>query len=78
MQLLEDKTSVVIDNTNADSETRKVWVALAAKYGVPCRLVHFTAPPKLCEHNDTVRALSGGKLVSCMHEPQVECSDANE
>jgi bifunctional polynucleotide phosphatase/kinase len=25
---------------------------------VPIRCVHMTAPAKLCEHNDTVRALS--------------------
>lgn len=63
-QLLNDKQSVVVDNTNADVETRAAWIALAAKLGVPCRLVHFTAPPKLCEHNDTVRALSSEKVVS--------------
>lgn len=47
------------DNTNADPETRNVWVQLAQKFGIPIRCVHFTAPAKLCEHNDTVRALSG-------------------
>jgi bifunctional polynucleotide phosphatase/kinase len=49
----------VVDNTNADKDTRAVWVGLAAKLKVPIRLVHFTAPAKLCEHNDTVRALTG-------------------
>jgi bifunctional polynucleotide phosphatase/kinase len=58
-QHVEDKQSVVVDNTNADKDTRAVWVALAAKLKVPIRLVHFTAPAKLCEHNDTVRALTG-------------------
>lgn len=58
-QYLEDKTSVVVDNTNADIETRQAWIALARKMKVPIRLVHFTADAKLCEHNDTVRALSG-------------------
>ena len=46
------------DNTNADPEIRAVWVELAKKLKVPIRCVHFTAPAKLCEHNDTVRALS--------------------
>lgn len=50
------------DNTNADPETRAVWVQLAQKFNVPIRCVHFTAPTKLCEHNDTVRALSDGEL----------------
>ena len=49
---------MTIDNTNADPETRAVWVQLAQKIGIPIRCVHFTASTKLCEHNDTVRALS--------------------
>ncbi len=49
---------MTIDNTNADPETRAVWVQLAQKFGIPIRCVHFTASTKLCEHNDTVRALS--------------------
>ncbi|MCJ1358282.1 MAG: hypothetical protein MMC33_008281 [Icmadophila ericetorum] len=53
-------TSVTIDNTNADPETRTVWVALARKFAIPIRCVYFTSPPKLCEHNDTVRALHSG------------------
>ena len=63
------KQSVVVDNTNTDVETRAAWIALAKKLSVPIRLVLFTAPAKLCEHNDTVRALSegsvGGSFVSC-------------
>lgn len=58
-QYLDDKTSVVVDNTNADIETRASWMALARRIKVPVRLVHFTASAKLCEHNDTVRALTG-------------------
>ena len=50
-------TSVAIDNTNADTDTRAIWITLAAKYKVPARCVYLTAPVKLCEHNDTVRAL---------------------
>lgn len=48
------------DNTNADVETRAVWIQLAAKLGIPIRCAHFTASTKLCEHNDTVRALAEG------------------
>ena len=59
-QLLEDKKPVAVDNTNADIETRAAWIQLAKRLKVPIRLVHFTAPAKLCEHNDTVRALSDG------------------
>jgi bifunctional polynucleotide phosphatase/kinase len=62
--VVEDKQAVAVDNTNADKETRAIWVQLAAKLNVPIRLVNFTASAKLCEHNDTVRALTGD-LVSC-------------
>lgn len=58
-QFIEDGRPVVVDNTNADIETRAAWVKLANKLNVAVRLVHFTASAKLCEHNDTVRALTG-------------------
>ena len=35
---------------------------LAQKFDVPIRCVHFKAPLKLCEHNDTVRALTDSKF----------------
>ncbi|KAE8856752.1 hypothetical protein PTNB73_09474 [Pyrenophora teres f. teres] len=57
---LQEGTSAVIDNTNADPDTRAVWITLAHKLNVPIRCVLFTAPPKLCEHNDAFRALNIG------------------
>ena len=50
------------DNTNADIPTRAVWIELAAKLKIPIRCVYFTTPTKLCEHNDTVRALAMGSF----------------
>ena len=41
-------------------ETRGVWIQLARKRGTPIRCLYFTAPAKVCEHNDTVRALNSG------------------
>ncbi|CAN9255151.1 unnamed protein product [Alternaria alternata] len=58
--LIIEGTSVAIDNTNADPETRAVWITLAQKLKVSIRCVLFTATPKLCEHNDTFRALNIG------------------
>ncbi|CAN9255143.1 unnamed protein product [Alternaria alternata] len=58
--LIIEGTSVAIDNTNADPETRAVWITLAQKLKVSTRCVLFTATPKLCEHNDTFRALNIG------------------
>ena len=66
MHFIEDSKSVVVDNTNADIETRAAWLALGRKVKVPVRLVHFTASAKLCEHNDTVRALTGDLVSSDM------------
>ncbi|KAF2266661.1 PNK3P-domain-containing protein [Lojkania enalia] len=59
-ELIKERTSVVVDNTNADPPTREYWVKLAKDLEVPIRCVLFTAPSKLCEHNDTVRALNIG------------------
>ncbi|KAL8849946.1 MAG: hypothetical protein Q9221_005052 [Calogaya cf. arnoldii] len=59
---LLEGTSVAVDNTNADRETRKVWVQLAQQFKIPIRCVHFTAPARLCEHNDTVRAIAGNRF----------------
>ncbi|MCJ1485322.1 hypothetical protein MMC06_005496 [Schaereria dolodes] len=50
--------SVAVDNTNADVETRAIWIQLAQRFGLSIRCIYFTAHPKLCEHNDTVRALN--------------------
>ena len=52
----------ILDNTNADPDTRKLWIQLAQKAGVPIRCLHFTTPPKICEHNDIVRALNEGQF----------------
>lgn len=50
--------SVAIDNTNADINTRAHWLRLGQELRVPVRCVHFTANTRLCEHNDSVRALN--------------------
>jgi predicted kinase len=64
-QRLHGKSKLkLLDNTNADAETRAVWVNLAKKRNVPIRCIHFTAPAKVCEHNDTVRALNPSSEVS--------------
>ncbi|RDA85857.1 hypothetical protein CP532_4904 [Ophiocordyceps camponoti-leonardi (nom. inval.)] len=57
-ELLSDGCSVVIDNTNADPETRAIWVGLAKKSGIPIRCLWFKTPMQVCEHNDAVRALN--------------------
>ena len=51
--------SVVVDNTNADVETRAIWVKIAQEFKIPIHCIHFTAPTRLCEHNNVFRVLSG-------------------
>ncbi len=53
-----DADILVSDNTNADIETRKHWIQIAQDLKIPIRLIRFTAPTRLCEHNDSVRALN--------------------
>ncbi len=55
---------ILSDNTNADAETRAIWINLAQKLDVSIRCVVFTASAKVCEHNDTYRALNIGPEVS--------------
>lgn len=50
---------IATDNTNGDLDTRAIWIRLSQSFGLPIRCVFFSAPPKLCEHNNTVRALAG-------------------
>lgn len=49
---------VFVDATNADPDTRKLWVELAWKHKVPIRCVWFKTPLELCMHNDAVRGLN--------------------
>ncbi|KAJ6113659.1 Polynucleotide kinase 3 phosphatase [Penicillium sp. IBT 18751x] len=62
-ELLEAKKSVVVDNTNANIETRGYWIALAKELNVPIRCVQFISTPELCKHNNAVRA-SNKEMVS--------------
>ncbi|KEF51197.1 uncharacterized protein A1O9_12811 [Exophiala aquamarina CBS 119918] len=57
-ELLGAGSSVAVDNTNADIETRAHWVRVAKEFNVPIRCVRFTASTRLAEHNDAVRALN--------------------
>ncbi|TKA49887.1 hypothetical protein B0A49_11299, partial [Cryomyces minteri] len=58
IELISNGSPVVVDNTNADPDTRSQWINLAKRLDVPIRCILFTASPRLCEHNDTVRALN--------------------
>ncbi|KAK9577867.1 DNA kinase/phosphatase Pnk1 [Aspergillus fumigatus] len=55
-EFLTAGASVVVDNTNADPNTRAEWVRVAKESNVPIRCVYFTSSPELCKHNNAVRA----------------------
>ncbi|RLL94541.1 hypothetical protein CFD26_104270 [Aspergillus turcosus] len=55
-EFLAAGSSVAVDNTNADPNTRAEWVRVAKEFNVPIRCIHFTSPPELCKHNNAVRA----------------------
>lgn len=55
---LEEGDSVVVDNTNADPDTRIQWIELANKHKVPIRCVWFRTPMPVAKHNDAVRFLN--------------------
>ena len=50
------KLTLSPDNTNADPDTRAVWIELARKNKTPVRCVWFKTPLQVCEHNDAVRS----------------------
>lgn len=63
-QIINSNDRLLLDNTNADSDIRAKWIALATKHDVSIRCVYFTASTVLCQHNDAVRALNGDLVSS--------------
>lgn len=55
--------SVVIDNTNPSSETRKLYVELARDFGVSIRCFYFNVSMELARHLNKLRLLKTGKKV---------------
>ncbi|KAI6043096.1 polynucleotide kinase 3'-phosphatase [Pisolithus marmoratus] len=55
-EALKDKKSIVVDNTNRDTATRKHYLDLAKRHGVPARCFVFTGPMELAWHNNLYRA----------------------
>ncbi|KKA29691.1 hypothetical protein TD95_001356 [Thielaviopsis punctulata] len=60
---IEDGASIVIDNTNADTRIRGIWIQMARENNMGVRCVHFKTPLKMCVHNDHYRANSKGVSV---------------
>ncbi|KAI9021725.1 polynucleotide kinase 3 phosphatase-domain-containing protein [Phycomyces nitens] len=55
---LDERKSVVIDNTNPEASTRALYIRLAKDSGVPIHCFYFTADEHLSRHNNYYRALN--------------------
>lgn len=63
-ELLKENKSVVIDQTNPDKTTRKIWIDLAKKYSYKIRAIQMTTSFELSKHNNYYRYLMfGTKLI---------------
>ncbi|OBZ83620.1 Bifunctional polynucleotide phosphatase/kinase [Choanephora cucurbitarum] len=54
---LENKQSVVVDNTNPERATRALYIKLAKEAQVPVRCLYFGDNEDLAQHNNLYRAL---------------------
>ena len=57
-EALKSGKSCVIDNTNADKDTRARYIPIAEEFKVPCRAFYFDLDKPLCMHNNKQRKLN--------------------
>jgi len=60
---INEKKSIVVDNTNPDIETRKSYIRIAVSRKVPIRCFWFDMSQSLVEHNNAYRSSQGGVRV---------------
>jgi len=61
---LKEGNSVVIDNTNSTSKTRKTYIDIAQKYNVKCKCIIFNTLIDVAKHNNCFRSyISDAKRV---------------
>jgi len=64
-EALENKKSVVIDNTNPMMKKREEYINIAKEHKISCRCFYFKNPKELSKHMNFVRVrfLKGGKAL---------------
>jgi bifunctional polynucleotide phosphatase/kinase len=55
---LKSGKSVVIDNTNPSENTRRIYINIATKLGIPVRCLYFKFPKTLCFHLNNLRSIN--------------------
>ena len=50
--------TITLDNTNADTDTRKIWIQLAERQKVPIRCIWLSTPQAVSQHNDAARSMN--------------------
>lgn len=55
---MKKAVSVIIDKTNPDKETRKIWIDLAKKYNYSVRAILMTTSRELSKHNNYFRHIT--------------------
>lgn len=63
LEAIEQKKSVVIDNTNRDPRARKEWIAIAQEKNIPARCFVMDVDKPLSMHLNTFRALTKQKSI---------------
>ena len=62
-KLMETGISIIVDNTNPDIESRKVFIDVAKKNNYSVRIIHVTTSYELSLHRNYYRALNDKPLV---------------
>ena len=57
-ETLNNGTSVVIDNTNAQRKTRALYISQAKKLHIPVRCFHFTTSEEVAKHLNMFREVT--------------------
>ena len=61
---IKDGFSIVVDDTNVNTESRQTYIVLAQEYELFVRCISMDTPLDICKHLNDMRVEQAGKLVS--------------